>query len=1604
MEELKELTAPIAQSFDLGPRISSSWCHSCDPRLNFLVSRPVANDLLLDKQLIFDPSLDSEGKITHGNFIINRLYCAGWNSFPTCTDLAQDSARKLVEKLQRFGHKGQNYVAREASYKVQVSYYQKRVRWATAEDMSGNFTCLPQLAVISRSKSSSARLCIIPNRPVFINRQLGARTYNSFVRKSSLQMPPLPRFYLGAALSVGVLFLDFSDCFGSLRHSPETAKHSIVFCLKDKHNLPTYDLAQAVGGLQPLLQTSSSYGASDVPALSQRAVSRMVEVYRQYCPTQEVPEDTLLQLQSVVTTMVYVDDSFLSALTSKLLAWCETQGRLAPFPTCSCPTECRDWSCDTLRITKKDLLTYQNFVKREVPHYLLHLAKSFLTVANFSRFRVKHIKATNLETQELIDQAGLVKSQTPELPEMPFLVRRPTSEQMQMELQKGAREELSLDPEDPSLGLGEEAAQLGKTYKGEEVYLKTFHLYISYFQGRSKRKSPPLLSLQATRDWCSKHQVTICKLTLASLGGQLFDTVGRHLILVRVFVKEASRLHLLDGPKAWETPVSSKVSAILWKAVEAFFLLCAKSHPRSNLFLYPAASYFLLCGSDGSTHLQAWTATLVSFLHVDGQYQGKAMHLALNCYSNHVDLNSNIPLSELLAALKGITGMLAIIKDLESYGIHLAREQVLFCLDAKTVLLQLRTRGVFYQKRFQALILRIQCMLAEANLSVFDNLAYLSQKDLPDGARYHADICSKSKQENATRESILKDDADLHDFRWMELIPPSQWSWIQRDAAVPALDDRVLVDELGVDPDFLAQVRGCLAKPHSSQGAHLNSLADSPSPLSAGLRSEEPGEHNNVVLPSQPQMRDQVQLTTVIADAGQTSLNLWKEQVETLLLRKRMYLLGAKGAITILTKVLQFVTRLKDIVHLPQETRTQLRARLSEAYHQNCKGNTPWGGIHCREVLCGLGTRAYCGRPHFKSTTSTAAGPPGKGHLKKEAHSLFTSWSTTGHGLGVPIPDGAEEPRNHLGTLNLSVEVFSMLCFLNNIPCETAGFAWEQETTKWGKMWVGRGRLQRHWQENVDFVPILRPIEPSSTFAQVCLLAAHASSLGQSSELPGLFLASLRVHVPGVATLLRQLKKDCFSCNLMRARAKRQDTMMKSKHLGPSGQLISLGTFPPGWETVVCDLTGPVTWLSADLQDQSLYFLVCVSSHYGETRIIPIESKQTEHLVLGLKTLALQKTCQFSLLFSDMGGEFRQVQNTYSPMKQLTSAEPLVTEWFSGLLKETRVLELAGLGSFVCFGGKRHSQVSKVETRIGSIKKTLRGWHIFGKDRTPSSLFEIHYLVALAEYILHSRPLLLVGNQVYSLQTLRALTMQGGLMQHPKDGIQGTCTGSNKSKVEAICMRLTQLRSSVTASMMEHCLPSLLDTPHRRERAKQGLPVDLLKQNDVIFDTISYMETGCMSGNLARVAAVGKSSNHVLVSKAVLGSPGTTFEQQCISRPSEYCHFICPGGTTEPVSIGDDQIFDVTKYLPKSDEPVPGVWQLPGPSRVGRSAQGGQAQAAKPTPSSRVPANGRTPTQDLPGGAREYLEVTPSQPLIKGSRVDKVTRSGRVVKKPTYYY
>ena len=119
------------------------------------------------------------------------------------------------------------------------------------------------------------------------------------------------------------------------------------------------------------------------------------------------------------------------------------------------------------------------------------------------------------------------------------------------------------------------AEQLGKRYTETQVFLKTQTLYIAHFRGKAKKKSERMSSLQSALDYVST--ITVSRLTLASCLAQCFDYSGRHLSLVRVYLKTALRRHVQGGGTQWDSAITGSNLELFYSALRCFFMVCQLS-------------------------------------------------------------------------------------------------------------------------------------------------------------------------------------------------------------------------------------------------------------------------------------------------------------------------------------------------------------------------------------------------------------------------------------------------------------------------------------------------------------------------------------------------------------------------------------------------------------------------------------------------------------------------------------------------------------------------------------------------------------------------------------------------------------------------------------------------------------------------------------------------------------------------------------------------------------------------------------------------------------------------------------------------------------------
>ena len=129
----------------------------------------------------------------------------------------------------------------------------------------------------------------------------------------------------------------------------------------------------------------------------QRALSLMVQVYKDHHPNPDIDAATLGDLEDIYKNNCYVDDCQLTAYTNKVLRWAKSFEREPPFPTCGCVASCRSWECETLQLTDQDLQDYQVFIKiiKSLSRGT-QVATSFTWPPAFSRFPTSPVIESSL--------------------------------------------------------------------------------------------------------------------------------------------------------------------------------------------------------------------------------------------------------------------------------------------------------------------------------------------------------------------------------------------------------------------------------------------------------------------------------------------------------------------------------------------------------------------------------------------------------------------------------------------------------------------------------------------------------------------------------------------------------------------------------------------------------------------------------------------------------------------------------------------------------------------------------------------------------------------------------------------------------------------------------------------------------------------------------------------------------------------------------------------------------------------------------------------------------------------------------------------------------
>ena len=700
----------------------------------------------------------------------------------------------------------------------------------------------------------------------------------------------------------------------------------------------------------------------------------------------------------------------------------------------------------------------------------------------------------------------------------------------------------------------------------------------------------------------------------------------------------------------------------------------------------------------------------------------------------------------------------------------------------------------------------------------------------------------------------------------------------------------------------------------------------------------------------------------------------WRKQINHLILRKTLYKLGNRGTLSILERAYFYIQRLKVLINLPADEREKVRQALRNRLETSSKSFSPY----CGDPLCSP-RMGKCGNhlslqiPNFSLTDKK---------VKIEKHFLFSGPVKGKHSLGdyesvlasefIPPKSFFEDFAYHP---SIRIKLFDQMCCLFTLKVNIKGFQVQTLNRSNGPLYIARGRKQRCYLTSTISEPRFRIIDPKSAFFKLCLTAAHAASLGKSPQETQAFFLGLNLITPSLTRHIRSYTSECLSCRLNHAFEARKNYLMQSLEPSPTGKLISIAKAKSSFSQVCVDLSGQYFYLSNNRQRQGIYFLMCVSSHFcGETRIIPVRDKTVQSILLGLKTLAYGSSSKLEVCLFDAGTEYLRYVTKTSPMEQTTNKEPLSERWFMSLFKNSIQTDLEQYGIFIQHGKARHSAINIAENKIREMKRVFKSFQIFRKSEFPIDIFQIHLILSIVHYILETRPVCIVGTQVYSLQDFRSLFLKGGKLTNSECGIP-----LKSKEVVQEHERLHSLYNQVTTSLLAHHIPSLLSTHHPRESYKQSISVGQLRPNDVIWDSVGFKETGSISGNLGRVLEKSESQRFCLIQKCI--QKDGKLRQICVSRPCEYISFICHGNEENIIFEPQYNLFSFNECLQQSQK-AETIYNIP--SRNNATKPQIQPNATKP--------------QIQPNAIEPQVQPQATEPQIQPSQ--RFSKRGRLLKPP----
>ena len=437
-------------------------------------------------------------------------------------------------------------------------------------------------------------------------------------------------------------------------------------------------------------------------------------------------------------------------------------------------------------------------------------------------------------------------------------------------------------------------------------------------------------------------------------------------------------------------------------------------------------------------------------------------------------------------------------------------------------------------------------------------------------------------------------------------------------------------------------------------------------------------------------------------------------------------------------------------------------------------------------------------------------------------------------------------------------------------------------------MYLAHGRRQKDLLHGAQYEPQFRVIKKDSIFMASCMLAAHVHSFGRSHYQMKYFIYALNILCVDLERYINSFQKDCYSCKLELAAMDMKIHKLRVSHPSPTSRMLSTLNLSSAFQCISVDLSGKMTYLDYDNIVRPIYVMVAVSDHlFGSTMLIALPDKSTSSIITALTTLAYRCGTRTKIFQSDAGTEWRQYTTQTSEM--LPSNDQHARNWFKSLLQKDTKAHLNTLGieiepsQWVQYGKARQQANNISELKIKELKKTLKSFKIFSKNNYPCNIFQLQSLLHLTENILESHPVITVNNKIYSLGALKNLMFSSG-------NEIGGFPPCNSSAAQKVVNQLHDAHREIISCLLEYNLKFLQFDRSKDENSKIRESTQSLTVNSVIFDSITYLETGNICGSLGRVVQISRSRNFCLIARCL----GTDQNQARIVTVQRPCNALTP--------------------------------------------------------------------------------------------------------------